>query len=230
MRFTAGTTYLDGLLVWAADSSGTDAANIIVNAGATVYFRGARDSSGNFLSPAILRSAQVTVSGTLIFDGVVFTGYDAYGMPETTPLTDSDPLQMYLGNNVSVSFKKGSTLEMAGSVAVKPFGTQPSTAPKLLWQNGAKLLKLATGVATTSTIGPGITIPTFDPARQIVYQNGAGALVVNWGLETDGVPSLRISDPPAGKTQRELPVHRTSGYLDSGRQRRKAASGTDPRP
>jgi hypothetical protein len=200
LRFKGGTTYLDGFLVWAADENGTNAAHIIVDAKATVVFRGAQDAGGNYLSPAILRGAHVDVTGTLEFAGQVFTGWDAYGMPLVTELTDADPLSMYMGNNAQVSFNKGSSLVLVDAVYVAPYDTQPSTAPKLLLQNGAMLVKMATGIRTTSTIGPGIYLPGFDAHRQIVYQANAGLLNVFWQMTVDGPQqSVSITDPLGGR-------------------------------
>jgi hypothetical protein len=105
-----------------------------------------------------------------------------------------------MGNNAQVSFSAGSNLVLADAVYVRPYNTQPSTAPKLLLQNGATLTKIATDIKTTSTIGPGIMLPGFDPKRHIVYQAGAGMLNVSWQMTADGPPDrVTVTDPPLGK-------------------------------
>ena len=222
LRFTSGTTYLDGFLVWAADDSGTNAARIIVNAGATVEFRGAKDTAGNFLSPAILRGAQISVAGTLEFAGEVFTGWDSYGNPIVNELTDANPLDVYMGNNAQVSFSKGSSLVLLDAVVVKPYDTQPGTAPKLLLQNGATLVKMASDIRTTSSIGPGIMLPGFDPNRQIVYQANAGQLNVAWQMTADSpAESISITDP-----SRLQMTFRFAGPLDTSTQVVNAQTGS----
>jgi hypothetical protein len=224
LRFTAGTTYLDGFLVWASDDSGTNAAQIIIDTNAKVVFRGAEDAAGNFLSPAILRGATVKVSGTLEFAGQVFMGWDAYGMPIVNELTDADPLDMYMGNNAQVSFSKGSSLVLADAVLVKPYNTKPNTPPKLLLQNGALLIKIATDIQTTSAIGPGIMLPGFDPHRQIVYQATAGMLDVCWQMTVDGPPDrVTVTDPPAGKNDISF---KFAGPLDTSTPAVKAGNGS----
>jgi hypothetical protein len=109
---------------------------------------------------------------------------------------------MYLGANVNVSFVKGSTLSLAGAVAVKPYNAQATSAPQLQWQNGALLLKAATDIRTTSSIGPGILMPAFSGASQILYQAGAGVLLVNWQLgRDDQSQQIAVQDAPLGKKQ-----------------------------